>query len=199
MQDCLTQFYVRAAEIKIFFLKVTITDLFTVSSTVGSRSVLKHECSACDLSACVCVWWRASGGVWIRGVSPAASSLLSAAPHTLGLSHLHTLNINTLLSRINDSIPECIITCVHMDIPCPPGKHTQTYNNMKKRIPICVFLERYCQCSSFFCFSQKLTSMTDRVCFIPVLSHLSKLSSLSVTLTYSFFFLLLLLQCIQRD
>ncbi|KAK5865145.1 hypothetical protein PBY51_016333 [Eleginops maclovinus] len=43
---------------------------------------------------------------------------------TAGLSHLHTLNINALLSSINDSTFQCIITCVRVDIPRPPGKHT---------------------------------------------------------------------------
>lgn len=94
---------------------------------------------------------------------------------TVGLSHLHTLNINTLLLSNNDSNPESIITCVHVDIPRPQSKHMQAYCNMKKGF-WGLFLEQYCHWLSFFSILEKLTSikMMDRVRFIPALSHLFK-------------------------
>lgn len=142
-------------------LHCSISYLYTVSSMVGIRSVLKHERSVCELSVCVSVW--ASGVVLIWIVNPAANSLLSTEWYcgTFPPAHLE----HQLLS-INDSIQEWIIYPARTwTSPCPSSKRTQAYSSM-----------------SFFRHS------VFKQGFVPVLFHIFQ--SLSVTLTWSFLLLL---------
>ena len=113
--------------------------LCTVSSTVGSRSVLKHEgCSLWSWLVCVMVS-QSGGGVSIRGVNPAANSLPVCSTMRRDFPTCTPWTPARFCRRLMTR-PRVYYNLRAHGHPLST-KHTQAYYNTRKGSDVCLFLK----------------------------------------------------------